>query len=124
MAGLRERKDVILTWCIENLWDNGPYHIRCSGSGLVGPFNVGGTQFRGVCACLCHIVGEYNMNSMGDMLWALREATKEALANDDASDTVAASLSMFSHFDHLIWSDSERREIAKEDNWDTNWSDF
>ena len=64
------------------------------------------------------------MTTMGDSLWALREATKEAIANDDASDTVAQSLALFSEWDHLIWSDHERRMIAKEDGWDVNWSDL
>ena len=124
MAGLRERKYAILAFCNPFLWHHDKHHSRCAGTGLIGPFDHSGIQYRGVCACICHLSGKDKMIVMGDMLWALREATKEALANDDASDTVATSLALFSEFDHLIWSDSERRAIAKEDGWDTSWSDL
>jgi hypothetical protein len=124
MAGHRDRKSTILAFCNDRLWKHNRHHSRCSGTGLIGPFDHSGTQYRGICICLCHYVGVDGMIMMGDMLWALREATKEALANDDASDTVAQSLALFSEFDHLIWSDPERRMIAKKDGWDTSWSDL
>ena len=124
MAGRRERKFAILSFCDDSLWQHDRNHSRCSGTGLIGPFDNNGTQYRGICACLCHYVGVDGMITMGDSLWALREATKEAIANDDASDTVAQSLALFSEWDHLIWSDPERRMIAKEDGWDQNWSDL
>ena len=115
------------TWCDPRVgWrDQFDAHEHCRGTYIAyNPLPSGEGRVYRRCQCLCHLVGGKMVKPIGEYLWQLRCATKLAIESGNSSDTVVASLFMFSEFDHLLWSNPEQRAEAREDGWDINWSDL